>query len=351
MHNRIDKLREKLHDNEAVLISGYPNIFYYSGFTSEDAYLLISHDICCIITDSRYIIQAKEQAKGFVVMDIKNGFNKVFSQTNAKYIGYEENIMSVHEYKRLRAKLRTNQDLVEMQNIINEQRKIKDADEIKKIAEAEKIGDAAFEYVLKEIRAGKTEREIALMIEFFMKKQGASALSFDTIAASGKRSAMPHGVATDKVIDKGDFLTLDFGCVFEGYCSDMTRTVVVGKADEHQKEIYNIVLHAQTAAIDAIQEGVKCSAIDAIARDIIKNAGYGDNFGHGLGHSVGIEIHESPSFAPKCGETVKNGYVMSVEPGIYIDGFGGVRIEDLISIENGQTVNLTHSPKELIELK
>ena len=213
MHNRVDKLCEKLHDNEAVLISGYPNIFYYSGFTSEDAYLLISHDTRIIVTDSRYTIQAKEQAKGFDLIDIKDGFEKIFSKTNAKYIGYEENVMSVREYKRLRTNLRANQDFVEMQNIINEQRKIKDAGEIKKIAEAEKIGDAAFSYVLKEIRAGKTEREIALLIEFFMKKQGASALSFDTIAASGKRSAMPHGVATNKLIENGDFLTLDFGCI------------------------------------------------------------------------------------------------------------------------------------------
>lgn len=351
MHNRIDKLREKLHDNEAVLISGYPNIFYYSGFTSEDAYLLISHDICCIVTDSRYTIQAKEQAKGFEVLDIKNGFSKVFSNTNAKYIGFEENVMSVREYKLLRSKLKSGQDLVEMQNLINEQRKIKDLYEIGKIAEAEKIGDSAFEYVLKRIKYGMTEREIALLIEFFMKEQGASALSFDTIAASGKRSAMPHGVATDKVIENGDFLTLDFGCVFEGYCSDMTRTVVVGKADDRQKEIYEIVLRAQTAAIDKISEGVVCSDVDAAARDIIKGAGYGDNFGHGLGHSVGIEIHEAPSFAPKCNEILKNGHVITVEPGIYIDDFGGVRIEDLIAVQNGCAKNLTNSPKELIELK
>ncbi len=350
MRNRVDMLCEKLHDNEAALISGYPNIFYYSGFTSGDAYLLISHDARFIITDSRYTIQAREQAKGFEILDIKYGFEKVFAKTDAKYIGFEESIMSVMEYKRLRSKLKQNQDLVEMQSLINEQRKIKDEEEIKKIAEAEKIGDAAFDYVLKEIRSGRTEREIALLIEFFMKKQGASALSFDTIAASGKRSAMPHGVATDKVIENGDFLTLDFGCVFEGYCSDMTRTVVVGKASDRQREIYDIVLDAQNAAIKTIREGIPCSAVDAAARDVINNAGYGDKFGHGLGHSVGIEIHEAPSFAPKCSEAVQNGNVITVEPGIYIDGFGGVRIEDLIAIKNGAALNLTHSPKELIEL-
>lgn len=351
MQNRVEKLCEKLHDNEAALVSGYPNIFYYSGFTSEDAYLLISHDTRIIVTDSRYTIQAKEQAKGFEVMDIKNGFHKVFAKTQAKYIGFEESVMSVREYKRLRSKLRSGQDLVEMQSLMNEQRKIKDNEELRKISEAEKIGDLAFEYVLKRIKTGMTEREIALLIEFFMKEQGASALSFDTIVASGKRSAMPHGVATDKVIESGDFVTLDFGCVVEGYCSDMTRTVVVGKADEKQKEIYNTVLDAQTAAINKIAEGVICSEVDAAARDIIKDAGYGDNFGHGLGHSVGIEIHEAPSFAPKCSEPLKNGNVITVEPGIYIDGFGGVRIEDLIAVQNGKAVNLTRSPKELIELK
>lgn len=350
MQNRVDKLCEKLHDNEAALISGCPNIFYYSGFTSEDAYLLISHDTRFIVTDSRYTIQAREQAQGFEVLDIKDGFEKVFAKTDAKYIGYEEDIMSVREYKRIRSKLKQNQDLVEMQSIINEQRKTKDEQEIKKIAEAEKIGDEAFSHILKKIKAGVTEREIAFELEFFMKKKGASALSFDTISASGKRSAMPHGVATDKVIENGDFLTLDFGCVFEGYCSDMTRTVAVGKASDRQREIYNIVLDAQNTAINTICEGIPCSAVDAAARNIIKDAGYGDNFGHGLGHSVGIEIHESPSFAPKCNESVKNGNVITVEPGIYIDGFGGVRIEDLIAVQDGKAVNLTHSPKELIEL-
>lgn len=350
MQNRVEKLCEKLHDNEAVFISGYPNIFYYSGFTSEDAYLLISHDGRYLITDSRYTIQAHQQAKDFEVLDIKDGFEKVFSKVSAKYIGFEENTMSVKEYKCLRMKLSDHQDFVEMQNFINEPRKNKDAWEIKKISEAEKIGDEAFSYILDKIKVGRTEREIALDLEFFMKRQGASALSFDTIAASGIRSAMPHGIATDKKIENGDFLTLDFGCVFEGYCSDMTRTVVVGKANTKQREIYEIVLAAQNAAINEIKTGVPCCKIDKAARDLIKDAGYGDNFGHGLGHSVGIEIHENPSFAPRCDELIKDGHVITVEPGIYIEGFGGVRIEDLIAVQNGMTVNLTHSSKQLIEI-
>ena len=350
MQSRIDKLCEKMHDNEAVFISSYPNIFYYSGFTSEDAYLLISHRGKYIITDSRYTIQAREQAKGFEVIDIANGFEKIFSRIDEKYIGFEESYMSVGENKRIRAKLKDGQDFVEMQNLINKPREIKDECEIKKIAEAEKIGDMAFEYILGRIKEGVTEREIAFDLEFFMKKQGATALSFDTISASGIRSAMPHGIATDKKIENGDFLTLDFGCVFEGYCSDMTRTVVVGKANDKQKEIYNTVLKAQTTAIDAIKAGMKCSEVDGVARKIITAAGYGENFGHSLGHSVGIEIHENPSFSPKSNAVVQNGNVITVEPGIYIDGFGGVRIEDLIVVQNGKAVNLTSSPKELIEI-
>lgn len=350
MQDRIDRLLEKLHDNEAVFISSYPNMFYYSGFTSEDAYLFISHNKKYIITDSRYLIQAKEQAKDFEVIDIKNGFEKIFFEANEKYIGFEDCYMNVREYKKLRTKLAEYQDFVEMQKIINEPRMIKSSDEIKKIAEAEKIGDEAFSYILDRIKEGRSEREIALEIEFFMKKQGATALSFDTIAASGKRSAMPHGIATDRIIENGDFLTLDFGCIFEGYCSDMTRTVVVGKATDKQREIYNVVLSAQTAAINKIQAGLKCSEIDKVARDIITDAGYGENFGHSLGHSVGIEIHENPSFAPSCHEILKNGHVVTVEPGIYIEDFGGVRIEDLIAVENGSARNLTFSPKDLIEL-
>ena len=350
MQTRADRLCELLSDNEAVFISGYPNIFYYSGFTSEDAYLLISHNARYIITDSRYILQAKKQAQGFEVLDIKDGFERVFSKVSANYIGYEEDIMPVSEYKRLRMKLLDNQAFVEKQSLINKPRRIKDAEEIKKISEAERLGDEAFSHILGKIKAGVTEREIALEIEFFMKKHGAAALSFETIAASGLRSAMPHGTATDKVVENGDFLTLDFGCVFEGYCSDMTRTVVVGKASDKQREIYNIVLKAQETAIGMIEEGAVCCDIDAAARNIISESGYGDNFGHGLGHSVGIEIHENPSFTPKCDTKLANGHVITVEPGIYIEGFGGVRIEDLIAVQNGKALNLAHSSKELIEL-
>ena len=349
MQQRIDRLRELIEDDTAILISSYPNIFYFSGFMSEDAYLLISHDKLMLIIDSRYTIQAKEQSPLFEVVDIKKGWKEIFELIVNCRIGYEESHITVKQYNFLCEKA-AGKEFLPMQSEINSLRRIKDAKELKLIAHAEQIGDEAFSYILKQIKPGKTEIEIALELEFFMKRQGASALSFETISASGIRSAMPHGRASDKVIENGDFLTLDFGCVYEGYCSDMTRTVVIGKANDRQKEIYNTVLTAQTAALEAIYKGKKCSEIDAVARDIITQAGFGENFGHGLGHSVGIEIHEAPSLSPKCDDIIIPGHVLTVEPGIYIENFGGVRIEDLIAVTEDSVINMTSSPKQLIEL-
>lgn len=346
MDNRIEKLRNIIDDNTAVFISGYPNIFYYSGFTSEDAYLVISHDKAVIITDSRYTVQASIQAPYFVLEDISQGISNILKDF-PENIWYEEDNITVGEFNKITA---VDKNFIPKQTEISQFRKFKDKSEIDKIRQAEKLGDLAFAHILDFIKVGMTEREIALELEYFMKKQGASGLSFDTIAASGVRSCMPHGIATDKIIEKGDFLTLDFGCIFEGYCSDMTRTIAIGNVSEKQKEIYDIVLKAQTAALSQIETGKKCCDIDKIARDIIKDAGYDKYFGHGLGHSVGIEIHESPSLSPRCDALIAEGNTLTVEPGIYIPDLFGVRIEDLVVINNGKCENLTSSPKELIIL-
>lgn len=349
MRLRVEKLRNSMKIGEAALISSYPNIFYYSGFTSGDGYLLISQDKSILITDSRYTIQAKKQAEDFEIVDIQSGWENIFKMIDADFIGYEENHITVKQYWNFCSKIGS-KELIEMQKIINEPRRIKDETEIKTIAEAEHIGDEAFSYILERIHAGMTEHDVALDIEFFMKKLGASALSFETISASGIRSAMPHGVASDKILEKGDFLTLDFGCVYNGYCSDMTRTIVIGKASDRQREIYNIVLKAQQEALNALSSGKRCDEIDAVARKIISEAGYSENFGHALGHSVGIEIHENPSLSPKCQDLIEPGNVLTIEPGIYIEGFGGVRIEDLAVITDNGIRNLTFSPKQLIEI-
>lgn len=346
MNKRVEKLRSAIGDNDAVLITSKANILYYSGFTSSDARLLISRGRAVIITDSRYTVQAQRQAADFELYDISKGINYALKQF-PENIWYEEDNLTAGEFNTLQG---SGKSFLPKQSEISGLRRCKDKSEIDKIREAERIGDEAFSHILKFIKPGMTEAEIALELEFFMRKQGAQSLSFETIAASGARSCMPHGTASGKTIENGDFLTLDFGCIFEGYCSDMTRTVAIGKVSEKQREVYDIVLKAQTAALSALAEDKRCCDIDKIARDIIHNSGYGGYFGHGLGHSVGLEIHEQPALSPKCSDYIESGNVLTVEPGIYLPNEFGVRIEDLTAVYDGKTENLTHSPKELIIL-
>ena len=347
MNKNYEKLLSSLGEWDGALISSKANIFYYSGFTSEDALLYISHKKRMLLTDSRYVIQAKEQAPDFEVISGK--WIEALSETEEKVVFIEEDYISAGEKRKL-AEALDNKDFVFGGEMISAPRRIKNSEEIKKIGEAERLGDNAFAHILKYIRPGMTEAQVALELEFYMRNRGASSLAFETVCASGVRSAMPHGTATDKKINLGDLLTLDFGCVLDGYCSDMTRTVVVGKAAHKQREIYNIVLKAQLAAIDGIKCGMECAAADKIARDIIDGYGYGKNFGHSLGHSLGLQVHERPNLSPKSEDILEAGNVFSVEPGIYIEGFGGVRIEDVCAITPEGVINLTHSPKELIEI-
>lgn len=345
MDKRIEKLMSSVSHGQGVLISSKANIFYYSGFTSEDCLLYISNDRRALLTDSRYTVQAKQETSGFEI--ISDNITDYLKSTEEKTILFEENYLTVGEKQRLEQKLQ-GKEFLPFQGSISNPRYIKDKEEIKKIKSAEALGDAAFEHILKIIKSGISEKDIALELEFFMKKNGASGLSFETICASGVRSSMPHGTASDKIIMPGELLTLDFGCVLDGYCSDMTRTVVIGKATDRQKEIYNLVLNAQKTALDALMPSLACADADKAARDVICSGGYKENFGHSLGHSVGIEIHEAPNLSPKSKDILTAGNVVTVEPGIYIEDFGGVRIEDLVVITDNGMENLTCSPKELI---
>ena len=340
---RTDRLRGLLKDGEGALITGYANIFYYSGFTSEDAVLIITKNGQIIATDSRYTVQAKQQAADFELYDIADGLSGAVAGLDCDVLGFEEDYVTVKQLARFQ---KLGKKLIPMQSRISSLRRCKSEAEIEKIKAAEELGDAAFEHLLTQLHTGMTEIDAALILETYMRKNGASKTSFDTIVASGIRSAMPHGVASRKIIEKGDFVTVDFGCVLDGYCSDMTRTVVMGECSPKQREIYDTVLKAQLAGISAAALGKSCAEIDMAARGVITQAGYGENFGHSLGHSVGIEIHEFPVFSPKSIDVTEKGNVITVEPGIYIDGFGGVRIEDVIAIgENVQ--NLTKSCKDL----
>lgn len=347
MNKRIEKLCELLNDNQMAIITSKPNIFYYSGFTSDDAVLFISHDKQILVTDSRYTVQAREQAHDFVYRDVTEKWENIFADFKGYSFVYEEDNLSVGRFEKFK-KYSKDADFKGGSMSINSPRMIKDKDEIEKIRAAEQLGDKAFEHILNFIKIGRTEKEVALELEFFMRKNGASGLSFETIVASGVRSSMPHGVASDKVIEKGDFVTMDFGCVLDGYCSDMTRTVVMGVCSKRQREIYDVVLKAQLAGIAAVKEGAVSAEVDKAARDIITEAGYGKNFGHALGHSVGLEIHESPVLSPRADGKLVNGNIVTVEPGIYIDGFGGVRIEDLVAVSGTKCDNFTNSIKNLL---
>ena len=345
--NRLMQLQAELEPGEAVFLSSYPSLFYYTGFCSEDGWAVIMHDRAALITDSRYTVQAKAQTSGVEIITLNQKLEQVLQSFSADAFGFEEEFLSAGQLDRLKNAVPGRQ-WIPMQERIARPRQEKSPDEIRRIREAERLGDEAFSYVLTRLHPGMTERAVAAELEFFMKKNGASGTSFDTIAASGYRSAMPHGVASDKQIQKGELLTLDFGCVLDGYCSDMTRTVGIGSLGEEETQIYNTVLRAQKAALDFVQEGVLCADVDRAARLVIEAAGYGSCFGHSLGHSLGIEIHEAPNFLPKSDAVLKRGNVITVEPGIYVEGLGGVRIEDVIAVTDQGIENLTSSPKELI---
>jgi Xaa-Pro aminopeptidase len=298
--------------------------------------------------------QAAKECPDFEVVDMmKEGYlkilNNIIKEEKVQVLGFEDTI-SFKEYETLKEGLQI-KELQKVSGLVENIRMIKDDEELKCLKTAVEIGDAAFKYLLSYIRPGVTEMEVALELEYFMKKQGASKLSFDSIVASGLHSSMPHAQPTNKEIEKGDFLTLDFGCIYNGYCSDMTRTIVMGHANEKQKNIYNTVLEAQLKALNTIQAGLTGKEADKSARDVIHKAGYGDYFGHGLGHAVGLYIHEEPRLSPSSTHTLLENMVVTVEPGIYVAGFGGVRIEDLVIVNDKGILNYTESPKELIELE
>jgi Xaa-Pro aminopeptidase len=352
---RVEKFREyfKTLNIDAALVYDDSNRNYLSGFTGDESYAFITMDKAYFITDSRFTEQAQMEVSDFEVLEykglIEDFIKQLVLENNIKYLGVEEDRMTLASFEKYGSKL-SDTNIVKLNQTIEKIRTIKDESEIETIAKAAEIADKAFDHILGFIKPGMREIDVALEIEFFMRKQGASRLSFPTIAASGKRSSLPHGSASDKVIEQGDFLTLDYGCVYNGYCSDMTRTLVIGKASDKQKEIYNAVLDAQEAALRAVRPGMKCFDLDKIARDIITERGYGDKFGHGLGHGVGRLVHESPRVSFKSNEVLDAGMIITDEPGIYIPGFGGVRIEDLVLVTNDGYKVLSNSPKHLIEI-
>lgn len=359
--NRIFRLRELLQDKccDAVIINKEENLHYFSGFTGDDTILVITLNECYLITDSRYIEQAKQQTSfpdvDFKIVEQKQGLfaktAEVIKNVQAVSIAFEGNALLYNQYAQLKNLLSDCE--IDFSTVVNldELRIIKDAQEIELIKKAIWISDEAYTHILKFVKSGMSENEVAAELEDKMRRLGSERPAFTTIVASGKRGALPHGVATDKLINDGEFVTIDFGAVYKGYHSDITRTFCVGKASDKQKEIYDVVLQAQLLGLKEIAPGKSGKEVDAPVRKYIADAGYGDYFGHGLGHGVGLEIHELPRLSPLSPtKELKENMLVTDEPGIYLPDFGGVRIEDTVLVTADGCQALTQSEKRLIEL-
>lgn len=322
---------------------------YFTGFNASDGFLFITKSGSVFLTDSRYIEAAKNKIICCEVEEQKGKLMDYAKRFNCKVLAVEADRLTVTQLKNLRKALHgIKLTTVSTDKIIDSFRAVKNEAEIENICKAQRIAEAAFDHILGFIKVGVTEKEVALELDHYMLSHGADGLSFETIAISGANTSKPHGVPTDKKIEHGDFVTMDYGAVVNGYHSDMTRTVAVGAASDEQKKIYKIVFEAQLAVLQVLKNGVKCSDADKAARDVITEAGYGEYFRHSTGHGVGIEIHEKPFISPKSTATLRSGNVVTDEPGIYIPGKFGVRIEDMALITENGCKNLTKAPKELI---
>lgn len=352
--DRISRLQSALESGAAALITSDSNRFYFTGFRSSAGQVLITRDSATLYIDSRYFEKAKAVVKNCKVelADANNSDIKGIKDKKIKTVFIETNAVSLSEYSRLSASLEgielSKDNLLD--RAIGEMRAVKSEWELDNIRAAQAITDKTFSYICERITAGRTEREVMLDMEFFMRGLGSEGVAFDFIVVSGKNSSLPHGVPTEKKIEKGDFVTMDFGAVIGGYRSDMTRTVAVSSVSEEQKNVYETVLKAQLVALEKIKPGAVCGDIDKTARDIIYGEGYEGCFGHSLGHSVGIDIHESPNLSPNNSAVLSVGNIMTVEPGIYLENRFGVRIEDMVFVNENGHENITKSPKNLIIL-
>lgn len=351
---RVLKLQSKLSKGQGALITSDSNRFYFTGFKTSAGSVLITQEDAVFFTDSRYFEKAQSVVKSCRVVLLVKGIliAETASELGIDTLFIETENTSISQYNRRCIEfegIEVSKDTF-LDRVIADMRVVKCEDELRLIRKAQAITDMTFSYICERIDVGRSEREIMLDMEFFMRKQGSEGVAFDFIVVSGKNSSLPHGVPSEKKIEKGDFVTMDFGAVIGGYRSDMTRTVAVGFVSDEQRTVYNTVLTAQMAAIKSIKAGAVCGDIDKIARDIIYDAGFKGRFGHALGHSVGIDIHEGPNFSPDNKAVLNPNVVMTVEPGIYLEGKFGVRIEDMVFVTDNTCENITKSNKNLMIL-
>lgn len=353
LQNFMDKFPDGI---DGALIMSPKNRRYLTGVKSSAGTVVITKKSAYFIIDFRYIEMAKATVKNAEVIqqkqDLHAQIGEIFEKDGVTRVGFESNFVTVEVLGSYKNKLEKYEfvENSEVSNILQNLRSIKSEEELGYIRKAQQITDSTFEHMLTYIKKGMSELEIVLELEYTLKKLGADGLAFDSIVVSGEQGCQPHGVPSEKILQEGDLLTMDFGALYNGYCSDMTRTVAIGEISDEQRKIYDTVLMAQLKALDFIKSGVLGQEVDKIARDYIYESGYEGYFGHGLGHSLGLDIHEFPSCSAMGKKALKENMLMTVEPGIYIPGKCGVRIEDLVIItENGCEI-LTKSPKHLITL-
>lgn len=352
--NHLKNIADKLdqYQLDAMLITSEPGEFYAIDFHGEGV-LLVTKAGCHYFTDSRYIESCRNQVTGCSI-DMPDGrtykteVQELVSKYGIQRLGFEDGYLSVKEYNAWTEAVKA--QFIPANGLLDELRTYKDEEEVERLIQAQRISERALEEVLTFIKPGVTEKEIAARLVYDMLRFGAEKVSFDPIVASGPNGSMPHAIPSDKAVQNGEFITMDFGCKFGGYCSDMTRTVALGQPSEEMVKVYNTVLEAQLAGIAAAKAGVPGCDVHEAGRKIIADAGYGAYFGHGFGHSLGIEIHEDPRFSPAWKGTIGAGAVLSAEPGIYIPGKFGVRIEDVVILRQDGCEVITKAPKNLIIL-
>lgn len=351
---RIKRVRETLPDVDALLVTNLTNVRYLTGFSGTNGQVLITHDDAVFLTDPRYEARSKDlvEGAGIVVYParITDVLGDLLARAAARRLGVEGATMTLSNRDDLDARL-DGVTLVTTKDVVERLRRVKDADEIALLRRAVALGDRAFEVMLDRLAPGMTERDVALELEIFMRKEGADDVSFEPIVGSGPLSAHIHHTPSERPFEKGDLVLLDFGSKIDGYCSDLTRTVALGPATDEQRALYDVVLAAHRAGSAGLAPGAPCADVDRAARAVIVDAGHAERFGHGLGHGVGLDIHEAPKLHRISEESLLGGDVVTIEPGIYLPGVGGIRIEDCILVtEDGPEV-LTAAPKDtLIEL-
>lgn len=349
--NKIERIRQRLHEEsiDALLVTNPYNRRYMANFTGTAGVVFITKEEALFITDFRYVEQATEQAVGYTVVEQRRTVVEQVAdevvRLGVRTLGFEKDHMTYGEFEIFEEYV--DAMLVPVSGWVEQLRLIKTEDELEILQRAADIADETFEHICTYIRPGVSELDVANEMERYMRSLGATQSSFDSIVASGVRGALPHGVASDKLIEEGELVTLDFGALYNGYISDITRTVAVGEPSEQMKEVYEIVLAAQKRGVEQIRPGMKASEADQVVRDVIVEKGYGEAFGHSTGHGIGLEVHEMPALSSRNDTVLQCGMTVTVEPGIYLPGIGGVRIEDDIVLTETGNRRLTKSSKEL----